>query len=238
MGDDPLARVLAPERLVDLTQPLGPATVLWPGTQPVEATVELTHERDGAYVRSLALAEHSGTHLDAPIHFGAGGLDVAALPLHLLVRPAAVLDVRDRCAGNAAYTVSSADMEELEARDGEIASGSAVLVCTGWDAFVADARRYSGTGSPPTFPGLGVDAAETIVTRGAVGVGIDTLGVDPGYADEFPAHRVTQPAGLWHLEGLIGLDRLPPRGAWLVVGVPPLVDGSGAPVRAFAVLPN
>jgi kynurenine formamidase len=46
------------------------------------------------------------------------------------------------------------------------------------------------------------------------------------------------PAGVWHAEGLVGLERVPIRGAWIVVGLLPVVDGSGAPARVFAVLPG
>jgi kynurenine formamidase len=225
--------LLASARLVDLTQPLGPATVLWPGSAPFTATTGGTHERDGAYWRSIALEEHSGTHLDAPLHFAAGGRSTAELPLEALVRPAAVLDVRDRVAGTPRYAVSRADVERLEARDGRIAPGVAVLLSTGWDEHLTDPERYA-----ESFPGLAPDSAELLVARGAVGVGIDTLGVDPAGAHDFPVHRITQPAGLWHLEGLVGLHRLPARGAWLVAPPPPLVAGSGAPVRAFAILPG
>ena len=59
----------------------------------------------------------------------------------------------------------------------------------------------------------------------------------PAAAATFPAHRITLPAGLWHLEGLIGLERLPARGSWIIVGVIPVVGGSGAPARVLAILP-
>ncbi len=50
-------------------------------------------------------------------------------------------------------------------------------------------------------------------------------------------HHTTLPAGLWQLEGLVGLERVPARGAWLVVAPLRLVDGSGSPARVFAILP-
>ena len=55
--------------------------------------------------------------------------------------------------------------------------------------------------------------------------------------DGFYARDLSLPAGLWHLEGLTRLERVPARGAWLVAAVIPIVDGSGAPARAFAILP-
>jgi kynurenine formamidase len=228
-----LASFLAPSRLVDLTQPLGPATVLWPGSGPFEAIVEVDHDTHGAYARDLALPEHAGTHLDAPLHFARGGASAEELPLASLVRPAVRLDVRGLVDDDARFTLSAAHVELIEAGDGAIPSGSAVLVHTGWDRYARDPGRYA-----PDFPGLGEDAARLLVDRGAAGVGIDTLGIDPGHVQGFPAHRVTLPAGVWHLEGLVGLERVPLRGAWLVAGVLPLVAGSGAPARAFAILPE
>ena len=231
-----LDELLSSDHLIDLTQPLGPATVLWPGSQPFTAETTVDHDTHGAYARDLTLPEHAGTHLDAPVHFARDGATTETLALSALVRPAARLDVRALVADDPSFAVSAANVEKIERLDGEIPAGSAVLVNTGWDRFLGDPERYGG-GAATAFPGLGTDAARLLVVRGVVGIGIDTLGVDPGESETFSAHRVTMPAGLWHAEGLVGLDRVPARGAWLVVGVLPIVDGSGAPARVFAVLP-
>jgi len=227
-----LDALLAPDRLVDLTQPLGPATVLWPGSTPFAATVVADYETDGGYARELVVPEHAGTHLDAPAHFAQGQPATDEIPLGSLVRPLVKLDVRDRVAGDATYELTAAAIEEIEAVDGPIPAGSAVLVHTGWDAYHADADRYGSA-----FPGLAPDAAALLVARRVAGVGIDTLSVDPAHAEDFPAHRITLPTGLWQLEGLVNLEAVPTRGAWLVAAVIPLADGSGAPARVFAILP-
>ncbi len=140
--------------------------------------------------------------------------------------------------GDARYAVTAADVETIESRDGAIPAGSAVLVHTGWDAHVEIPCATAGRARPPSFPGLSVDAAELLVARGVAGVGIDTLGIDPGHEPGFPAHGVTLPAGLWHLEGLVGLDRVPARGAWIVAAPIPIVAGSGAPARVLAIVPR
>ena len=127
-------------------------------------------------------------------------------------------------------------VDEIEAADGPIPAGTAVLVHTGWDAHRTDPSRYAGDGAL-SFPGLAPDAARLLVARRIAGLGIDTLGVDPGHVEDFPAHRIMLPAGLWHLEGLVGLERVPARGAWLVAAALPIVAGSGAPARVFAILP-
>ena len=89
------------------------------------------------------------------------------------------------------------------------------------------------------FPGFGVDAARILVDeRGAVGLGVDTLGIDPGCDEAFTVHRtVSHAKGLWHLENLTNLAQLPPVGAWVFVGVIKLVDGSGGPARVLALVP-
>ncbi len=226
-----LAALLAPDRLVDLTQPLGPDTVLWPGSTPFAATVVADYDTDGGYARELVVPEHAGTHLDAPAHFAQGQPATDEIPLPALVRPLVKLDVRERVAGAATYELTAAAIEEIEAVDGAIPAGAAVLVHTGWEAYRADAGRYG------SFPGLAADAADLLVARGVAGVGIDTLGIDPAHAEDFPAHRIILPAGLWQLEGLVNLGAVPSRGAWLVAAAIPIVAGSGAPARVFAILP-
>ncbi len=230
-----LATALAPDRIVDLTQPLGPTTVLWPGSTPFSATTVSGYASDGSYARELALPEHAGTHLDAPSHFAPGGAHVDEIAVDRLVAPVVCIDARTAVA-NGLRELGAAIVLDDEREHGTIAAGSAVVVCTGWDAFTIDASRYLG--EPLDFPGLGVDAARLLVDRGVVGIGIDTLGVDPGSSRDYAVHNLTLPAGLWQVEGLVGLDRLPSRGAWLVVGVIPVVAGSGAPARVIAILPT
>lgn len=219
--------------VVDLTQQLGPRTPLWPGSEPFSARSTGSLDRDGFYARDIALPEHSGTHLDAPAHFAAGGAYADDLPPERLVVPCALIDVSAECARDAAYTLGAERIGRDEDEHGPLPAGGALLMRSGWDAHRADHARYV---EDMRFPGFGVDAAELAIERGLVGLGIDTLSVDPGHDEAVPVHNVTLPAGLWHVEGLINLDALPPRGATLIVGALKLVDGSGAPARVLALV--
>ena len=213
--------------VVDLTQPLGEGTALWPGSPPFEVRVTAEIERDGLYNRALSTPEHAGTHLDAPAHFVPEGARVDDIPADRLVAPCAVVDARGEA-------VVGADLLRAdEARHGVFARGSAVLVHTGWDRFADDHQAYV---EALEFPGLDKAAAELLVERGVVGLGIDTLGVDPGSSATFDVHHTTLPAGLWHLEGLVNLGALPARGALLFVGALRLVGGSGTPARVLALV--
>jgi kynurenine formamidase len=220
-------------RVVDLAQPLSPATAVWPGMDPLSARTTDTYADGGSFARDLTFGEHTGTHLDAPAHFVEGGATVDGIPAGDLVCEAVVLDIRVPCATDPDYVLSAGDVLEHEAAHGAIPARSAVLVCTGWSAFLADGPRYIGD---LRFPGISVGAARLLVERGVAGIGIDTLGVDAGSATDFAVHHTTLPAGLWHLEGLVNLELLPARGALLAVGAPLLVGGSGVPVRPLALL--
>lgn len=222
----------------DLTQPLGPRTPAWPGWPGVSARVVCEYEPDGMYDRMLTLPEHSGTHLDAPAHLAPGGRFVHQLALSRLIAPCVVIDVASACGDDADFAVQADQVTRFEAEHGPIPAGSAVLIRTGWDRYLTQPELYIGEPSgSPRCPGLSADAMRCLVRRNVVGVGIDTLSIDPGHSTDLPAHKAGLTAGLWHLEGLAGLHRLPAAGSWLVVGVIPIADGSGAPARVFAMVP-
>lgn len=226
--------------VVDLTQPLGPHTVVWPGSPAPVFEIADSYERDGSFSRVVSLSEHSGTHLDAPAHFAPGTPTVDQIPAERLVCPLAVIDVQDRAAENPDYRLRVADVEDDERRHGPIASSAAVAILTGWGGRSTDRRAYLGDDGDGElhFPGVGRDAAEWLVAeRQIVGIGIDTAGIDAGADTAFEVHReVTLPRGVWHVEGLVNLDRVPARGATVFVGAIPFTGGSGAPARVLAVV--
>lgn len=225
--------------IVDLTIPLGPGVIMWPGSRAPEVEVLGTVERDGFYARRVSFAEHSGTHLDAPSHFAAGQDSVDQIPVASLVRPAVVIDISSRINGDADAVLELADVMDFESKYGLIPERAAILLRTGWEEFNEDAARYAGLPGELKFPGFGVEASKFLVEeRKAAGFGIDTLGIDSGSASDFPVHsQITLPNGIWHLENLQNLKQLPALGAWIVVGALPLVAGSGSPARVIALVP-
>ncbi len=226
-------------RVVDLTIPLSPDVVMWPGAPAPEVETLGTVAHDGFFARRVSLFEHTGTHIDAPCHFIDGAKTVDKIPASELVRQAVVIDIAARIGNDGDGVLLLSDIQAFEAKNGPIPRDAAILLRTGWEEFNTDSLRYAGEPGVLSYPGFGVEAAKFLVNeRGAVAFGIDTLGVDPGSATTFPVHsQVTHPAGLWHLENLQNLSQLPPLGAWIVVGVLPLVGGSGSPARVIALVP-
>lgn len=226
-------------RAVDLSQTIGPATVMWPGAPaPVLETV-LTVAHDGFYNRLVTFVEHTSTHFDAPCHMVEGTESVDQIGVERLVRPLAVIDISADVGTNADATLSLDQVRSFEVRHGRIPSRAAVFLRTGWELFSDDPVRYANAGGALKFPGFGPEAARFLVEeRNVAGLGTDTLGIDPGIATDFVVHRqISHPRGVWHVEGLTNLAGLPALGAWVVVAPLRLLDGSGSPCRVIALVP-
>jgi len=70
------------------------------------------------------------------------------------------------------------------------------------------------------------------------GLGTDTISIDYGPSKNFEVHRTALPAGLFQLENLANLDKLPETGAFIIAAPIKLEGGSGGPCRVFAILPE
>ena len=104
-------------------------------------------------------------------------------------------------------------------------------------AKVGDADAYRGADAAGTlhFPGFGADACEWLLRRrGIRSLGVDTLSIDPGNSTTFDTHLTLTGADRYGLENLANLDRIPRRGATIVVGLIPYEEGSGGQARVLA----
>jgi len=137
------------------------------------------------------------------------------------------------------------DLQRFEQQHGAIPSGTIVLLKTGFASRWPDAARYLGTAERGEaavaklhFPGLHPAAAEWLASNRKVkAVGIDTASIDYGQSKLFETHRTLMGRDIPALENLGSLDRLPPTGAFLIALPMKIGGGSGAPLRAVAVLP-
>ena len=234
--------------LVDLSHVYDSSTIFWPTSETFRLDKVAEGMTPGGYyyaANNFFTSEHGGTHLDSPIHFAQGKQTVDQLPLERLVGPAVVIDVSDRADRNADYQVTAADIQQAESRDGGIPPDAIVLIRTGFSRRWPDAERYLGTAErgPEAvaklhFPGLHPDAARWLVAnRQFRAIGIDTASVDYGQSTQYESHRVLFERDIPAFENLAAIDRLPVRGA-VVIALPMKIGGgSGAPLRAIAILP-
>lgn len=227
-------------RVVDLTQPMNPNIPIWPGDPAFEVEAWASYANEGYFINRIAIGEHSATHWGTPNTFIEGARSADMFTAEELVVPAVVIDIRDKGASNADYRLSLDDVSAWEAENGEIPTGSVVILYTGWQDKWGDAAAFLGHDAEGIlhWPGFGADTVEFLINeRGIVGLGTDTHGADPGNDEEFGASFAMYAADGMILECLGSLDQLPPVGATLVIGGWPIEGGSGSPARIFALLP-
>ncbi len=186
----------------------------------------------------LRINEHTGTHIDAPLHFSENGASVDEIPVNHLVCPLCVIDVKAKAAENADYQVTPDDIKAWKDANGDIADGACVAMNSGWDAHVAtDKFRGVGSDEKMHFPGFHIEATQMLLEEAnVVGMAVDTLSLDHGPSGDFVTHYAWLPTGRWGLENIANLDKVPAKGATLVVGAPKHRGGSGGPARVIAMV--
>ena len=207
-------------RLIDISQPLGPGTAVWPGDRPF--TLDWTMRRDAGDavdVAAIGLSVHTGTHVDGPGHTG-DGPGAGTLPLDAFIGPAAVVDARPHVAGDPPV-VGTAALDGIDP-----AATPRVLLRTRSDA---DPERF-----PASFAALAPALARRLADEGFVLVGTDAPSVDPVDSRSLESHRILAEAGIPNVENLAlsGVEV----GRYTFVGLPlRLVDADSSPIRAVLV---
>ncbi len=181
--------------LVDLTREISEDTPVFPCYPRVKIIVWSKHDVHGFGSELLFAPTHVSTHMDAPLHFKAGGKSIDETPLELMIGYAVVIDARGH------HVVPGSVVEKGLAQTG-FRRGDAVFVYTGWE------DRYGSPEYVIECPGLSEDAARKLVEAGASIVGIDSPSIDPGESTEFPAHHVLLGAGVPVIENLCNLGGL------------------------------
>jgi kynurenine formamidase len=186
-------------------------------------------------------ASELATHLLLPSSVVKGKPTVAQIPVRDLLVHAVVVDIADRVAQAQDYRLTAEDLQAWERRNGRIPRGSAVLLHTGWSRRWGDPARYLNLDAQgvPRVPSISPRAVAFLVgERDIRGVGLDAWvsEVAAGVSGGEDGTRPLLYAGKWQLVNLTNLDRLPAKGAKLVIAPLRLQAGS-APARVIAILP-
>jgi arylformamidase len=209
-------------RVHDVTAPLREDLPTWPGEEGLRRrVVKDLAKGDSSTVSHLSLGAHTGTHIDAPVHFIDGGTGIDALALDALVGPALVAGLEELQG-----PITAGDLEAA------VPDGAERLLLktrnSGWSA--------SDTSFRQDFVALDPSAAEWCVSHDVRLVGIDYLSIEPFGSGRqgHPVHRALLGAGVVIVEGL-DLAATDP-GRYVVAALPLAVPGSdGAPARVVLV---
>lgn len=205
----------------DITVPLHNGTVVWPGDS--EVSVERVRSMDDGEVNNLSricMSLHAGTHVDAPVHFVAGGNGVEEIPLEVLIGKTWVASLE---------TAGPIEAEELT-RAGIPDRAERVLLRTHNSALWAE----DVTAFREEFAHLTDDGANWLVRRGIRLVGIDYLSVQGFHECESNTHRILLAAGVVIVESL---NLTGVKEGWYDMYCLPLkvVGGDGAPARVVLI---
>jgi kynurenine formamidase len=223
----------------DLTHPLFEGFPTFDGSKWFTMEPVFRYAKDKLNINRWTLMEHTGTHMDAPLHFSADGRSVDEIPVTDLVVPLAVIDISQRAQDDPDSAVTPDDIKRWEAANGPLPEGCCVVMNSGWHRLL-QSPRFAGrddAGKNHT-PGFHGETAHLLMTeRNVKGIGVDTLSLDLGIeTGRFPVHYSWLPSGRWGVECLANLDGLPAKGAHLVLGGPKVKGATGGPSRVLALV--
>lgn len=223
---------------VDLSHTLSDNFATFSGQSQFSMETIATVEKNGYFVNRWNLIEHTGTHIDAPIHFSPDGKSVDEIPVDDLVVPLAIIDIREKAHANPNAQLTVEDINAWEATHGPLEPGSCVAMNSGWDAYVNKGTfRNADSKGVMHFPGFHVEACQFLIEeRNASGIMVDTLSLDYGQSTDFAVHTTWLPSGRWGVECVANLGMLPDYGATVVVAAPKIKGASGGLSRVMALV--
>ena len=202
---------------IDVSVPLHTGMVHWPDNPPVSIERELNMDRgDVCNVSKMSMGVHTGTHMDAPIHFIHGGIGIDQMPLTASIGRARVIEIGD--------TVS---IKPGELAGHDIQRGERILFKTR-----NSARCWQSDDFVEDFVYIAHEAAQYLAALGVQTVGVDYLSVGGSHVDGPETHQALLGGGVWIIEGL-NLSQVEP-GIYDLICLPlRIVGGDGAPARAI-----
>lgn len=230
------AQRAAPTTATDLTHELYDTFPTYFGGQQLFYEKQFDYATDTFNLYELRLGEHTGTHIDAPLHFTADGKSVAELPVEDLIAPLAVIDIRAKADADPDAQLTPDDIKAWTDANGELPDGAVIALYSGWEAHLGTDRfRNADSDGGLHFPGFHIEAIQQLLETSAKAIAVDTLSLDFGASPDFIVHNTWLPAGRYGIEGIANLGSLPASGATIVVGVPKIRGGTGGPARIFAL---
>lgn len=208
--------------LIDISVPISDSLTTWPDDPGVSCCQ--THQISGgdlANVSALQAGVHTGTHVDAFVHFLPDGKGLHDMPLDPWVGPCRVLSI------NHPDCITVEELQHHQPQAGERLIFKTKNSTSPWY------KEPFNT----AFTYIHPKAAEFLATCHVQLVGIDYLSVEQYGAENAPTHHALMHAGIYILEGLY----LPhvPAGSYELIALPLSLAGpkgskgaDGSPCRA------
>lgn len=210
---------------VDLTQNLANGMPIYPGDPSPSFESYATLDKNGVNLTRLTLGSHTGTHIDAPIHFIRGGIGVDLIPPSKLIGEAYVINLSQKPIGSG---ITSLDLRSK--LEGVIKEDDIVICYTGCS------DRWGDESVTSNYTYLTEDAAKYFVSKKVRAVGIDFLSVEKFKAKDPVAHKTLLGSGIFIIESLSStVKRFAGKRVLLICLPIKLQGGDGAPSRVVVV---
>jgi len=233
--------VIQSKKFVDLTHSFSPDTPVWsgfgqakfsPASDP-KTKRPYTIKEDGFRTTYYEMVGQYGTHVDPPAHFAEDGITMDQIPLKQMILPLIVLDDTPYLAKDPNHAFSVADLKDWEKKHGRVPKGSFVALRTDmskdWDK---DPQRFKRE----PFPAWAFETIKFLYEqRGVVATGHESMDTDT--TEKMLSETYILQHGHYQIEVMANLDKVPAKGALIVVTWPKVKQGLGFPARAFAILP-
>lgn len=202
-------------KIYDLTLPISPNMILYPGDVPVRFRNTASLAKDGVEATDLGFSTHTGTHVDAPKHFVRGGGAVDAIALEKCIGPALVIELKP----SKRLAIEPADLK-----------------ITDWKHVpriffkTQNSQFYKRPRFTNEYRSLSIETAQLLIRKGVKLVGVDYLSIEPTDTKTFPVHKALLKAGIVIVEScnLSGV----PAGEYTVSALPLRLKGlDGSPAR-------
>jgi kynurenine formamidase len=235
--------VIKAHHFVDLSHSFAPGIPHWKGAPDERVKTLYTVEKDGFRIDELCHVGQWGTHVDSPAHFHRGLRSVDQIDPTEMLMPLVVLDVHEKVAKNADYTLTLEDVRAWEQRHGRIPQGAFVAMRTDWSKRWPDDSALANRDAKGVehYPGWSKEVLKLLYEqRGITASGHETTDTDPGLAvshDDYSLESYILGQNHYQIELLANLDQVPEEGGIVIVSFPKPENGSGFPARVIAIVP-
>lgn len=226
--------MLGKSAIVDLTHTLGEPVAISEQPRP-----GISGEAERQSPSGVDPMKELSTRLSTAGLVGNDKRTAAQVPPRELLMSAVVVNIAPKVAESSDYRLTVEDLKSWERQNGRIPRQSAVLLHTGWARRWAEPAQYVNRDAQGVsrVPGFSPAAVAFLVTERQVrGLGVDACVADTHTTATGEAISTRMPPGVWQLENLVNLDRLPAKGSKLVVA-PLRIEATIAPARVIAILP-
>ena len=203
----------------DVSYPITEEMVTWPGQPSVRLESLSRIDDQSSNVSALYLSLHTGTHMDAPLHFLADASDITAAPYETMFGPVRVAEITGRA-------VDRESIVSYEARSAPLGAGERIFFRT-----ENSGSNWLTQPFDESYVAVAPDAAAYLAEKQLITVGVDYLSVAP-FTNTADTHRTLLGAGVWIIEGLN--LRVITEGRYEMVALPlKITGGDASPVRVL-----